>query len=216
MIDLQILGTFSRPGRWNWSFGTWFYRKLSRSPRDKKIKHVAKCIWRNFFKLAHYVYCFSEWNSISDIRPKHTDHCFQKKFNKIWSITIITRMPQWLNLAEFKFKKSLVWDTLLSIWNCHCHGWGMSELRMHTFHLPTCPCNTGVRYNSDTKIDTNSDTNNDTNSDTVHKTYHSHLLTCSREISVCILGIFLKWLLECIVYIVYFHAAHIRYHRHTL
>ena len=46
-----------------------------------------------FFKLAHYLYCFSECNSISDIRPKHTDHCFQKKFNKIWSITIITRMP---------------------------------------------------------------------------------------------------------------------------
>ena len=46
-----------------------------------------------FFKLAHYFFCFSECNSISDIHPKHTDHCFQKNFNKIWSITIITRMP---------------------------------------------------------------------------------------------------------------------------
>ena len=46
-----------------------------------------------FFKLAHYFFCFSERNSISDIHPKHTDHCFQKNFNKIWSITIITRMP---------------------------------------------------------------------------------------------------------------------------
>ena len=51
-----------------------------------------------FFKLAHYFFCFSECNSISDIHPKHTDHCFQKNFNKIWSITIITRMP--LLMAE--------------------------------------------------------------------------------------------------------------------
>ena len=82
MIDLQILGTFPRPGRWNWSFGTWFYRKLSRSPRDKKIKHLAKYIWRNFFKLAHYFFSFSECNPISDIHLKHTDHCFQFFFQQ--------------------------------------------------------------------------------------------------------------------------------------
>ena len=93
MIDLQILGTFPRPGRWNWSFGTWFYRKLSRSPRDKKIKHLVKYIWRIFFKLAHYFFSFSECNPISDIHLKHTDHCFQFFSNKIWSITNITRMP---------------------------------------------------------------------------------------------------------------------------
>ena len=91
---IEILGTFPRPGRWNWSFGTWFYRKLSRSPRDKKIKHVAKCIWRNFFKLAHYVYCFSECNSISDIHPKPTDHCFQKISTKFGALPLLQECPQ--------------------------------------------------------------------------------------------------------------------------
>ena len=51
MIDLQILGTVPRPGKWNWSFGIWFYRKLSGSPRDEKIKHFAKYKCWNFLSL---------------------------------------------------------------------------------------------------------------------------------------------------------------------
>ena len=93
MIDLQILGTVPRPGKWNWSFGIWFYRKLSGSPRDEKIKHFAKYKCWNFFKLAHFFSHFSQCNPISNIHPKHTDHCFQFFSNQTWSITNITRMP---------------------------------------------------------------------------------------------------------------------------
>ena len=103
MIDLQILGTVPRPGKWNWSFGIWFYRKLSGSPRDKKIKHFAKYKCWNFFKLAHFFSHFSQCNPISNIHPKHTDHCFQFFSNQTWSITNITRMP--LKLVE-------IWQTI--------------------------------------------------------------------------------------------------------
>ena len=96
MIDLQILGTVPRPGKWNWSFGIWFYRKLSGSPRDEKIKHFAKYKCWNFFKLAHFFSHFSQCNPISNIHPKHTDHCFQFFSNQTWSITNITRMPLYM------------------------------------------------------------------------------------------------------------------------
>ena len=104
MIDLQILGTVPRPGKWNWSFGIWFYRKLSGSPRDEKIKHFAKYKCWNFFKLAHFFSHFSQCNPISNIHPKHTDHCFQFFSNQTWSITNITRMPlliSWLLVNTF-------------------------------------------------------------------------------------------------------------------
>jgi len=46
-----------------------------------------------FFKLAHFFSHFSQCNPISNIHPKHTDHCFQFFSNQTWSITNITRMP---------------------------------------------------------------------------------------------------------------------------
>ena len=46
-----------------------------------------------FLKLAHYFSHSSECKPISDIHPKHTDHCFQFFSNQIWSITNITRIP---------------------------------------------------------------------------------------------------------------------------
>merc|ERR1719500_1321359 len=46
-----------------------------------------------FFKLAHFFSHFSQCNPISNIHPKHIDHCFQFFSNQTWSITNITRMP---------------------------------------------------------------------------------------------------------------------------
>ena len=45
------------------------------------------------FKLAHYFFCFSERNSISDIHPKHTDHCFQFFSTKFGALPILQECP---------------------------------------------------------------------------------------------------------------------------
>ena len=96
MIDLQIVGTFPRPGKWNWSFGIRFFRKFSGNLLGTKKSNILPNICVDIFlKLTHYFSYFSECKPISDINPKHTDHCFHFFSNQTWSITNITRMPPW-------------------------------------------------------------------------------------------------------------------------
>merc|ERR1719500_304401 len=66
----------------------------------KKSNILPKISVEIFFKLAHFFSHFRQCNPISNIHPKHTDHCFQFFSNQTWSITNITRMPQ--EYADFK------------------------------------------------------------------------------------------------------------------